>query len=89
MEDFADGRTVEAQILETDREERTLTVRFMSDNEIAQLFVPQNAEIVQSGPNNLADSEMEFGDLHSGSRIELQGVRVDDAIRLRIVGIGS
>lgn len=87
VDDLADGDTIEAQVLETNYDERTLTVQFMSDNEIAQLVVPENAELVQKGPNNLADREMEFSDLHSGTRIELEGVEVEGAIRLRIVGI--
>lgn len=89
VEDLAEGDTIEAQILEVDYDQRTLTVRFGSDNELARLIVPRSAEIVQTGPNDLAERPMEFNDLHAGARIELEGVKVEGAIRLRIVGIDS
>lgn len=89
VDDLADGDTMEAEIMAADYDDRTLTVRFESGNEIARLIVPENADLVQMGPNNLAEREMRITDLHSGDRIEIEGVEVEGVLRLRIVGVES
>jgi len=89
ISDLADSGAMEANIVETDYDNRTLTVRFESDNEMAKLVVPDDAEIVQMGPNNLAERPMGLHDLHSGDQIKVEGVEIDGAIRLRIIGVES
>jgi hypothetical protein len=89
ISDLAGSGAMEAHIVETDYDNRTLTVRFESGNKMARLVVPDDAEIVQMGPNNLAERPMRFSDLHSGDQIEVEGVEIDGAVRLRIIGIES
>ena len=77
---------VEAQILEVDIDQRTLTVRFDETKETAKLIVPANAYLARTFPNNLV-REIELDELTPGDEISIQAVVVEDVIELHIISI--
>lgn len=89
VEDFADGEVREAEIIDANYDERTLTVRFESDKETAELVVPENAEIMLSSPPNDIQREVDLIQLNPGDEIELQALEVEGVLHLHIVGIAS
>ena len=84
LEHVVDMGPFEARILETQPEDRTLTVRLDSNNEEARLIVPRNADIVRTFPNDI-ERDIELDQLDPGDKIMVEGVEVDGIIELHIV----
>ncbi|MDX1562030.1 MAG: hypothetical protein R3305_03850 [Gammaproteobacteria bacterium] len=83
--EFVDNGPVDATILEADYDARTLTVRLDGSSDPATLLIPEEAEIVLTGANNL-ERKIEIDELNVGDDIKIEGFEVDGVVHIRIVG---
>lgn len=75
----------EAQILEMNSDERTMTVRFDETKETATLIFPESAYIALTFPNEM-ERRIELDELNVGDKIMVQGFVVDEVVGLNIIG---
>lgn len=75
--------TLEAEVIEVNVEERTITVEFEENGERASYPVGQDAELLAAGAN--LDRPIALNDIRPGTRVELEFDGVEGETTLRKV----
>jgi hypothetical protein len=75
---------IDAKILETDAEARTMTVQFEANGETMELYVAEDADLKRTGPHDL-ERPIALSDIHPGAEVNLEYSEVDGQPTLLIL----